>query len=234
MDQTESVGLKLIKVIPISKTTGLEALSYFTSKDLTVGTIVSVPLRKKLIPAIVAEVENASDARAELRSAGFEIKKLAKIGAKGGLPEAFIKASKAVATDLSATTGSVLNTAVAPIILEKLVKDKAKGKIGASTNKSRPHTEQLVIQADDEERLSHYKSLIREEFAKKSSVFLCLPTSFEAQALYDILERGIKNFVFLLHSGLPKKDLLETWNKLEAEAHSVLIIGTANFLAVPR
>lgn len=225
---------KLIKVIPISKTIGIENLSYFTSRDLAIGSIVTVPVRKKLLPAIVTEIQDASEARTELRQANFEIKKLAKVGAREGLAEALIQACKNVAADLACSTGAVINTAIAPVILEKLSKDKIKNAHRELTEVVRADAEQFVIQSDDEERLSHYKSLIREEFAKKSSVFLCLPTSYEAQAMYEVLERGIKHFVFLLHSGLPKKDFVITWDKLRSETHPVLIIGTANFIAVPR
>jgi hypothetical protein len=50
-------------------------LSYFTTSDIEVGSIVSVPIRSKNIHAIVSEVRPAEEARSEIRNAPFEIRK---------------------------------------------------------------------------------------------------------------------------------------------------------------
>ena len=42
--------MKIIDVIPIAKGIPQEKLSYFTSKDVSIGALVSVPVRKKKFP----------------------------------------------------------------------------------------------------------------------------------------------------------------------------------------
>ena len=48
------INMKIIDVIPIAKGIPQEKLSYFTSKDVYVGALVSVPVRKKKFPPSLA------------------------------------------------------------------------------------------------------------------------------------------------------------------------------------
>ena len=58
--------MKLLHVIPISRGLNKENLSYFTASDVAIGSVVKVPLRKKLVSAIVVATEEVSDAKAEI------------------------------------------------------------------------------------------------------------------------------------------------------------------------
>jgi len=224
--------LFLIKVTPIAKAIGRETLTYFASEDLSVGTIVSAPIRKKIIKAVVVETSPATDAKTELRRASFAIKKLSRGSTRGNMPEGFIKTANQIAGGIGSTTGAVLNACLAPTLLEKMSQSRILKKNHGSPN--RPEAEKFVIQADDNERISHYRSLIREEFAKGSSVFLALPSGHEAETMFSVLSKGIEDFTFLLHPGITKKKVGETWDKIRLEKHPVLVIATANFLPLPR
>ena len=43
--------MRIVTVIPFSRNIHKDSLTYFTAKDIAVGAIVSVPVRKKLVDA---------------------------------------------------------------------------------------------------------------------------------------------------------------------------------------
>ncbi len=64
----------VIEVIPLIRGTTIDTLSYYSATSYPVGTIVSVPIRKKLTRALVTEVHTVSDAKSTLRNAAFTLK----------------------------------------------------------------------------------------------------------------------------------------------------------------
>jgi primosomal protein N' len=236
--------MKLLNVIPISRGIHKESLSYFTSSDICIGSVIKVPLRKKIIPAIVISVENVSDVKAEIKNASFETKKIIPITNLNKknkpvrlLSTEFIQAVTETAKYFCTTSGSVLYSITPKTIFENpdkiLLNNTENTDTENKTTVKRSH-EKLIIQNDDEERYATYKSLIREEFAKGYSVFFCLPTIQDIKTAYDKLSKGIEQYTFVLHGSLNKKEQIDTWNKASEEKHSSLIICTGSFLGIPR
>ena len=58
----------VITVIPIARGIGKEVLSYFTATKTEIGALVSVPLRKKMIEALVVRSVDAREMKTEIRS----------------------------------------------------------------------------------------------------------------------------------------------------------------------
>ena len=223
--------MKLIGVIPIARGISKEKLSYFSAEDLPIGAIVSIPLRSKTSPAIVISSQDVLEEKANIKNGDFSLKKISKKkSAELFLPE-FIETCHDASRYFAATTGAVLHSVVPSVILESL--DKVTTNESPKKNKG-TDAEKFVLQADDEERFANYKSIIREEFAKGFSVFFCLPTIQEIKKAYDILPKGIEPYTFILHSGLGKKEILTTWNKILNEKHCVLILATSSFFSIPR
>ncbi len=221
----------VIEVIPIAKTVGVETLSYFTTQEVPLGAVVSVPLRKKLVQGIVTEVKAAADMKSEIKNATFALKKLDKIKSSEFFSKAFMETVEATATYFATSAGSVLDILVPEYILKNVSKLK-KSKI--ERLKTHVCYEKYVVQGDDEERYSTWKSLIRQEFAQKKSLYFLFPTIEEATYAYTILEKGIEGYAFLLHGSLPMKKIVETWNEIVKEEHPVIIISTGGFLSLPR
>ena len=67
--------MKILEVIPIARGINSDTLSYFSGTDVTVGSIVSVPLRKKNIPALVIGLKDAEESKTEIRKSSFFTKK---------------------------------------------------------------------------------------------------------------------------------------------------------------
>lgn len=221
----------IIEVIPIARAVGSETLSYFTSQEVTLGAIVTVPLRKKSIQGIVIGIRQASDMKSEIKNASFALKKLEKIKSAEFFTSSFMEMVRTTADYYASSLGSVLDI----IVPDYILKNTAKLKI----DKSAPHIrkklhEKFAVQGDDDERYATWKSLIRQEFARKKSLLFIFPTIEEAEYAFTLLEKGIEDYTFLLHGGLPQKKIIETWNSIMKEPHSVAIITTGGFLSIPR
>lgn len=221
----------VIEVIPIAKSVGLETLSYFSKDKVPLGAVVSVPLRKKMVKGIVTEVKTASDMKTEIKNASFALKKLDKIKSSEFFSKAFMDTIDVTAQYFATSSGSVLDILVPEYILKNISKLKKPKVRKTATHVS---NEKYVIQGDDDERYSTWKSLIRQEFAKKKSIYFLFPTIEEATYAFGLLEKGIEGYAFLLHGSLQPKKIVETWNEIIKENHPVVVISTGGFLSLPR
>ena len=225
--------MKLIEVIPISRGIPKESLSYFSSVAVPVGSVVKVPLRKKVIPAIVISATDAQEAKSDIKDLDFPLKKIERTKFAKFLTEDFVEASKETAKYFAGSTGSVLYSLVPKVLLENVDKIKIHEVIEAENKKPQIY-DKFVIQATDDERYASYKSLIREEFAKNLSVFFCLPTIQDIKKAAENLQKGIEKYTYILHSGMEQKEIIKSVNEILLEKHPVLIIATGGFLSIPR
>ncbi|MBX4210820.1 hypothetical protein KW783_02490, partial [Candidatus Parcubacteria bacterium] len=231
--ETESANdqLSIIEVVPISRGMQRETLSYFTALSAEIGSVVSVPLRSRAVQAIVVSKGNASDMKSSVKNATFEMRKVSALNAISFFREEFIEAARLTGEYFASSTGAVLDHVIPQKILDSIEELHAHTFPAVVRGNTR---EKYVIQSDDEERYSNYKSLIREELAKKSSVFFCVPTIEDGRRAHRDLSKGIENFTFVINSEMTKRELAEVWNHIAEEKHPVLLIGTGSFLCLPR
>lgn len=222
--------MKIVDVIPISKGINKDTLSYFTAHDILAGAIVKVPLRGRTVNALVVSSRPAEESRLELKNAAFSFKKTSSVVSQNFLSVPYMAATKRSADFHVASIGSLLFSVVPKIVLENI---KGLATVKAPERKPEP-LHGAILQTDDDERLSNYRSLVREEFAKGKSVFLCLPTIGDIKRAEKLLEKGIAEYSYIFHGQTKKKDFVSGWNALAGEPHPVFIIGTGQFLCVPR
>jgi primosomal protein N' (replication factor Y) len=222
----------IIEVIPIARSIGSDTLSYFTTKPVFLGDIVDVPVRNKTVHGIVISIKKAEDMKSEIKTAGFALKKIEKIKGTKFFTDYFMEMVKDTAEYYATSTGMIMNTLVPKYIIENVAKLKiektAKEIVTSSSDKK------FAVQGDDEERLSTWKSTIRQEFAKKKSVLFVNPTVEDTEHSFKIIEKGIEGYAFILHGSLSPKTIIETWNKIIKEEHPVVIVATGGFLSIPR
>lgn len=221
--------MNIIEVIPIKKGFGVDTLSYFTSLTPPIGAIVEVPIRKKNASAIVVSVKKAEDLKSEIRGATFTLKKIEKMKSTEFFSKAFIETAEEASKYYATSIGSILNALTPDYIIKNIDKLK-KGKDFEIKNVH----EKYVSQGDSDERYGAWKSLIRQEFARKKSVFLLVPTIEDAINIFNLIEKGIEGYAFILHGGLSSKDIVANWNKIIKEEHPVIIVGTGGFLSISR
>lgn len=224
--------MNILEIIPIARGTRVETLSYFTSENPPLGAIVDIPLRGKTVHGVVAAVRSAAEMKADLKTAPFSLKKIEKVKSRDFLPAAVIEAARLEADYAGATVGAVLKSMVHESIFAasgKLVNARAVGQKAPEGEASKPSVH--VLQGDDDDRYGAYRSMIRQEFARKKSLFFMAPTVEEAIYLNAILEKGIEKYIFLIHQGMTAKKICEQWNKAVREDHPIVMIATGSFMA---
>ncbi len=222
--------MKIVEVIPFSRGINKETLTYFTSLNVSVGAIVKVTLRNREIGALVIAVRSAEDNKFDVKNSTFPFKKVTSIISEGLLPQPFLTAAEKVAEYHVSTLGSLFHFLVPKIVLES----GEKIRILSSPERKPERLHGLILQADDPERFSHYRSLVREEFARGKSVFLCVPTLSDVKKAEKLMEKGIAEYSYFFHGAMRKSDFVKNWNELIDEKHPILIVGTAQFLCISR
>ncbi|MDO8482660.1 MAG: hypothetical protein Q7S86_02480 [bacterium] len=220
----------LIEVIPISRGIGKDTLSYFSAGAISEGSLVEVPLRKRTVSALVISCRDAREAKSEIRTSDFVMKKVTEFKSERFLSEEFMNAARVTAKFFATSIGSVLNLLVPKTILDGQAlfrPSNAASNVAASFDR-------LALQADESERFANYRSLVREEFARKRSVFLCVPTAEDVKRLTAELSKGIEEYTYALYASLPKKKMRAAWKAAAENEHPVLIVATGLFLSLCR
>lgn len=228
--------MNIISVIPISRGIALESLSYFSKNEVSKGSVVTIPLRNKSVFGLVTNSVPAHEAKTEIKQAQFVMKKVTG-KPKRILSDDFIEVIHQIAYFHACSPGSALYELVPKAIFGNL--DKVLASNNSKSEKSILSSfvgarETFVIQENDDDRYAHYKSLIREKFAKRKSVFLLMPTLEDIKKGREILHKGIEDYTYVFQGDEKQKDTLVLWNKSLKESHPILVIATGNFLSLPR
>jgi len=234
-DKKGGQAARIVTVVPVGKGIHVEELTYFTTKDVSVGALVTVPIGRKITHALVVHVREAGDSKSEVRTLPYGLKKIVAIKTPSVFLKSFIGAIEDASHYFAASAGSLLYAYVPSFVLEKVSgsTQKAKEEIEIpppSTIKHMP----FILQSGDDERIAAYKGIVREEFARGHSVFICFPEVAEIERMKESLSRGISEYAIPLHSGIPPKKLAEAWERAVSDQHPLLILATGQFLSLPR
>lgn len=221
----------IVHVTPIAKG-GLEQLSYFSSQEFAIGSVIQVPLRKKEIPALVHRIEDARAIKSILRTNMYETRKVREQEAVHVFSTAFIRSTNTTASYYATSIGGILQSYVPSAIL-KGAEDGTLPQQATTLHKGNGF-EKLVLQLCKANRIEKYKTIIRSNFAKGNSVFLCTATVREARLFAEEYSKGIEKYTFLLESTQSPKKQKEVWVQALAEKHPVLIVATPVFSSIPR
>lgn len=225
-----SQKIKLLNVIPITKSIfNASPISYFTAKDVGVGSLVSITLRNTKVPALVISVSELLDKKASLKSASFKLKSVSGIISKPFLTPNFINAVKKISRYYITSQGAILKQLIPERVLKKGSEVES-----LTYSETKTHFQYAFIQAEQRERVKHYKSIVRESFARNESVFLLLPTIKEVDDMYKEISKGIEDRTIIIHSKLKAKDFDLQYKKALTEERPVLIVGTYMCLFIAR
>ncbi|MEK7558234.1 MAG: hypothetical protein AAB507_00140 [Patescibacteria group bacterium] len=223
--------MKIVEVIPFTKGAG-EPLSYFTAQEIDSGMIVSIPLRKREVFGLVVSTGDVRDEKGMVRASPYALKKIKKIIGPSIFTQEFIEGAKEAAQFFASSPGEIIDQIVPQAIFEKY-----KELLTAKTERKKEaefKLEKFAFQREFDERLIFYKTLIRTEFARENSILIILPTIEGVLFFADELSRGIERYVYSMHSGLSKKEIVVRYNKATLESHPVLILSTPYFIFMHR
>jgi primosomal protein N' (replication factor Y) len=231
--------MKIVTVIPLKKGPLSEDLTYFTTHDVAPGNIVTVPLRSKKTLGLVIAVGDAMRAKSDIKEMDFNLKKILEVKDRSLFRAEYLESVLEISRYFATSKNNAVASLVPALFREEYdkiaqISEEAQKTKNTNQNSKKIKTEKLLFQAKAEDRISAYKTLIRESFAQKKSIFIVLPTERDIKNLHDSLSRGIEQFTFALHAGLPKKKIIEKFAKIMATEHGILILGTAPFLSIPR
>jgi primosomal protein N' (replication factor Y) (superfamily II helicase) len=220
-------------VIPLAKGYQKEYLTYFSANDIPVGSIVAIPVRSKIIDAIVINMEEARNIKSDIKNADYQLKKIIKVKGDSPFNKSFFIACQKMKNYTVSNTGAVIKNLLPSAFIENIIKlNQVKIKEGIQEENIRH--EKIIFQATPADRIAFYRTLIREAFAKKESIFMCVPNHYDIDYFNKELTRGIEQYVFTFHSDMTKKALITMYNSAVSEVHPILIIGTGIFLSIPR
>jgi primosomal protein N' len=253
----------IVEVTPFSKSMRTDSLSYFSKTKVLPGCVVTVPLRSKSTKGLVTAVKNVKDLKTELRQSQYTLKKVTGVSKNILFSEEFLTAAAKSAEYFATSSGSIIQGLIPKNLLndiEKLKKAPApknkkilNGSSGANTpanSKSESSNSKenvpvaettdeetehpkYIIQTEDKDRYSEYKSIIRGQFAKGKSVLFCVPTMEDGMYAKDSLSRGIESHTFVLNSKMTKTQLVKSWNEVVDRDKPSLIIVTGGMTGIP-
>jgi len=220
----------IIDVIPIVRSSFKEELSYFARHDIPEGSLVSIPLRKRSVKALVVGSRPVKDAKAVVKTSDFQMRKLSHAYRTILLPQ-FIQTARYAAHYYATSQGSILFATIPKIIREQetIPAPKEQPEHTPKT-KNKP----LILQAPTEKRLEEYRNLARSSFVKKKSIIILTSSIQEAEAVANALTKGIGNYLYLFHSGIAKNEVVSRWHQALANDHAIVAVMTGGFLSLPR
>jgi len=191
-----------VRVIPIARGIFKDSLSFFSRDRIPEGSVISVIVRGRRIPALAVETKDVREEKFDIRAADFSLKKIpSNTKPRRIFSEAFIRAVKDVALWHGVHDGIAMGALTSQIILTSAgrIEEAPPGKREAPTeDEMKARADLLVLQAERGERVRTYRNLAREAFARSASVLIIAPTIIEAETLANELSRGIEDRIILL------------------------------------
>lgn len=214
--------MRVLTVTPLTSGIPYEELSYFGKDDVKPGDLVDITIKRRNVRGLVIEAQEAADEKQSLRNASFGLKKITKVHTKEFLHPKLWSALSYTSSYLLQPTGTLLYDLIPERAFDTLTKvvvpTEAKG------------FEILLLEQSHDERLTRYKTTIRESFSKKKSIAIFFPTITDLEYAQAELSRGIDEYVVTLHSGLTDKQFKEHYKELTTNDHPLLILSTPSLL----
>ncbi len=167
----------VIEVILFSRHIPQGSLSYRSRNLLSVGTIVSVPLRNKIVTGIVTSCIPVIEAKESIKKANF-ILKSGNIHSTGKIPDCYRLAAEKTAIYNASTVGSVFKILFPESILSHKFQE-------IKTSKENKHTVSY-IEKPREERIEKYKSYIQ-----NNNLLIVAPTTVECVQITKAIDNSV-------------------------------------------
>lgn len=219
----------ILSVIPIQRGIPFSTLSYYSSEALSVGTIIQIPLGKQSIYGLVYESNSLIEAKTSIKQATFSLKKIKSvIGASMfsfGVVEGLRLASQKTLAPIGALAGASIN---------ELFFDFLQFNNERELETSTVVKDSKVVYGALSDRADEYKRIIRGAFAEKKSVVLVAPSIRAVEFWNALLQKGITNHSFILHSKCTKRYQKTVLSAIKSSERPLFICTTPGFAIIPR
>ncbi len=225
----------ILTIIPSTNTKVFETLTYFSKENVSIGNIVVVKLRGKKIFGLVTDIEPVENLKSVIKNASFSLKPIESVSGNIFTGELYLALIKKVAKyyQISISFATSLLVPIPLLAINEKI-NESKEKIEEAQKETTIRSEKLIFQSPRSERISYYRTYIRESFARKESVIFVLPTTSDADFWYGELSRGLPEFSFVIHSGKTAKKIETTALSIVSTEHPIIAIMTPSFISIPR
>ncbi|MCI5051021.1 MAG: hypothetical protein MRY57_01825 [Candidatus Pacebacteria bacterium] len=217
--------MQILQVTPIARSMTTEVLTYFSAKTVSPGMLVTVPLRKQQVKALVINVETVTNMKTLLKGADYQIRNVLEIHNEQVFSSAYLTTCRKIAKFYTSNTGKIVNLITPSFILKDI------GNFNRPIQKQHSgNYKTLLLQRNQQARFDYYKTLLREKKLQSESIHIICPTIEHAIKIYGQLQKNNTGYVFLLHSKLTKKQLTKEFENLHVRKESSCIISTPGFI----
>ncbi len=218
----------IMTIIPIAKGIPRDELSYFSAKEISLGTLVTIPFGNRSIKGVVVNQQPVRDLKGSIKQSDFALRNITTIHSER-LPEALFKAGQKCASIFAQPVGSILQTMIPNQLFDYYLTHPV-----ALIKKSTTRSDRYAIQVPYSERISLYKTTIRENMAKQQSTMIVVPSIIQAEKIYTLISQGIEDHITILHSKKTKKYTEKTLQKIFTSKKPLVHITTAPFASCVR
>jgi primosomal protein N' (replication factor Y) (superfamily II helicase) len=219
----------LVEIIPLIRGSAVGTLSYYSSQNLAIGTLVNTPIRSTMVNGLVSNCQPVSTAKAALRAATFSLKKLPLQVESNRVPDSVIATATELATVYPAQTGAILHALLPPDVRAG-VRPYPPYEVTERSGDTTPS----VLTGMRKDRYITYRSLIRQTFARRGSTLFIVPTSVHVERAKAALAQGIERRIITFSSTSTKKQLDVAYHQLGDLTESKLIITTPSYALLER
>lgn len=214
--------MRVLTVAPLASGIPYEELSYFSKEDIQPGDLVEITIKRRITKALVLTSQNAKEEKQSLRHASFGLKKITKVLTKEFLHPKIWTALSYTSSYLIVPIGNILHDLISERAFESLVK--------IETPSNTKGFEVILLEQSYENRITRYKTTVRESFSKKHSLVMFFPTITDLEYIREKLCHGIEDYVVTLHSALSEKQYKEAQKTITENPHPLLILSTPSIL----
>ena len=216
----------ILEVIPLQKGIPRDTLSYYSMREIPLGSLVEIPLQSRTIQGIVIGIREARDMKASIRSGTFALKPVGSVIQEKGFPSKILQTLWEISRDTLIPVGTLITQFFPEPVFDyfqnwnHIIREKP---------------ELRLIELATPERFDYYKILVREAFAKKMSIQFIAPTVVENTLLVDFLS-GIfgKEHVVEISGSMTPTKREKAYKQLIEHNHPVVICTTPQFFIIPR
>lgn len=223
----------IVTTIPLSRGIKKDTLDYFSATGFDLGDVIAVPLRGKETPGLVIDCQPAAKRKAELKRAGYALKKVESTEAARLFSAGFLKHAIAYAQENAISLGSFLYCLTPQAVVSN---PQAAASEVTKENTQTPDatSSRHVMQASAPERRARYLELATKQLDDDQSVLIICPTIRQVARLSDFCSDKVNYPVISLTSDLTESEQTSCWHQASSEESPLIIVATAQYAPVPR
>jgi primosomal protein N' len=220
--------MNILTIIPIAKGIPRDELSYFSAKSVTLGTLVTVPFGNRSIKGVVIDQQPVRDLKSTIKTSSFVLRNITTIHHDQALPAVLFSAGQKTARFFAQPVGPVIKTMIPDMLFDYYIEHP----ILLEKKPSSPNIQ--TIQTSTSERISMYKTIIRENLAKQQSTMVVVPSIVHAEHHAKELGFGIDDSIVIMHSKKTKKQVAKNLEQIFDVKKPIVLITTPPYASIIR